>query len=317
LKLLKSTIQKESELQELLTNADRNIERLASDCNLIREQLEIYANLDEESKKYNQLKNATLADYEKYYYATRLAEKIPSLESKHKEAVRQKSALESELKSTESKLSEISKNFDLIQYKQTREKADQLRLRLSAVTAAKLEKENRLDKLKSDYEEYFSITKILDQAYKNRERYEKIKETTEYFRSVLREAAPVVAQNYVYRVSAEANQIFREITANAGTMLKWREDYGIIIEEDGYERPFQSLSGGEQMAAALSIRLALLKQLTDVRIAFFDEPTTNMDAERRENLAAQLGRIRDFDQIFVISHDDTFEPYLDNEIRLD
>ena len=70
------------------------------------------------------------------------------------------------------------------------------------------------------------------------------------------------------------------------------------------------------MAAALSVRLALLKQLTDIRIAFFDEPTTNMDAERRENLAQQISRITHFDQLFVISHDDTFEGYVDNVISI-
>jgi exonuclease SbcC len=71
------------------------------------------------------------------------------------------------------------------------------------------------------------------------------------------------------------------------------------------------------MAAALSVRLALLKQLSDIRVAFFDEPTTNMDAERRENLAQQIGQIRSFDQLFVISHDDTFDSYMDNELRVE
>ena len=70
------------------------------------------------------------------------------------------------------------------------------------------------------------------------------------------------------------------------------------------------------MAAALSVRLALLKQLTDIRIAFFDEPTTNMDAERRENLAMQISRITNFDQLFVISHDETFDSYVDNVVPI-
>ena len=90
-----------------------------------------------------------------------------------------------------------------------------------------------------------------------------------------------------------------------------------MLEEDGYERPFVSMSGGEQMAAALSVRLALLKQLTDIRIAFFDEPTSNMDAERRENLAMQLSQIKHFEQLFVISHDDTFEAYVDNVVKVE
>ncbi len=113
--------------------------------------------------------------------------------------------------------------------------------------------------------------------------------------------------------------MFREISGNAERTLKWSDDYGILLEEDGYERPFVSFSGGEQMAAALSVRLALLKQLSDIRIAFFDEPTTNMDLERRERLAEQISLITEkqtFDQLFVISHDDTFEGYADNVVSV-
>jgi DNA repair exonuclease SbcCD ATPase subunit len=32
-----------------------------------------------------------------------------------------------------------------------------------------------------------------------------------------------------------------------------------------------------------------------------------MDLTRRERLAQQIGQITNFDQLFVISHDDTFE----------
>ena len=151
---------------------------------------------------------------------------------------------------------------------------------------------------------------------KEKERLEKVSETTAFIRDTLKEAAPRVARNYVYHVSIEAGQLYREITGNAECTLKWAEDYSILLEEDGYERPFASLSGGEQMAAALSVRLALLKQLTDIRIAFFDEPTANMDAERRENLAMQISRITNFDQLFVISHDETFDNFVDNVVSL-
>ncbi|NER85248.1 MAG: DNA repair protein, partial [Leptolyngbya sp. SIO1D8] len=77
---------------------------------------------------------------------------------------------------------------------------------------------------------------------------------------------------------------------------------------------FVNLSGGEQMCAALAIRLALLKVLADIDIAFFDEPTTNMDRPRRESLAEAIARIRSFNQLFVISHDDTFEKVTENVI---
>ena len=156
----------------------------------------------------------------------------------------------------------------------------------------------------------------LSAEFQEKERLESVAEATAFIRDTLKEAAPRVARNYVYHVSIEANQMFREIMGDGSRSLKWAEDYAVVLEEDGYERPFASLSGGEQMAGALAIRLGLLKQLTDVRIAFFDEPTTNMDLERRENLAQQISRITNFDQLFVISHDETFDNFVDNVIEV-
>ncbi len=41
-----------------------------------------------------------------------------------------------------------------------------------------------------------------------------------------------------------------------------------------------------------------------------------MDELRRVNLAEQIRRVRGFDQLIVISHDDTFEQGLDSLVRL-
>jgi exonuclease SbcC len=85
---------------------------------------------------------------------------------------------------------------------------------------------------------------------------------------------------------------------------------------DGYKRQFAQLSGGEQMSAALSVRLALLREMSDINVAFFDEPTTNLDETRRESLARQILAIKGFRQLFVISHDDTFEQATENLVRI-
>jgi exonuclease SbcC len=147
-------------------------------------------------------------------------------------------------------------------------------------------------------------------------RLRRLDEATEFMRETLKKAGPEVTKSYVAHISVEANQLFREITGEAGRTLRWTSDYEIVVEEGGYERSFVNLSGGEQVAAALAVRLALLKQLSDIRVAFFDEPTVNMDAERRENLARQIGQVSHFDQLFVISHDDTFEETVDHVLVL-
>ncbi|HYE72493.1 MAG TPA: SbcC/MukB-like Walker B domain-containing protein, partial [Blastocatellia bacterium] len=149
-----------------------------------------------------------------------------------------------------------------------------------------------------------------------RDQISKLKETTEFIRDTLQKAAPFITEAYLFKVSIDANQLFREITGRYDVTLKWEKDYEITLEEEGRTRPFANLSGGEQMAAALAVRLALLRELSEINIAFFDEPTTNMDEERRRNLAQQIGRIKDFEQLFVISHDDSFESYTDQVVML-
>ena len=72
----------------------------------------------------------------------------------------------------------------------------------------------------------------------------------------------------------------------------------------------------KQMAAALAVRMGLLREVSAIDIAFFDEPTANLDEHRRDNLAEQITQVTGFDQLFVISHDDTFERETHHVIRV-
>ncbi len=139
---------------------------------------------------------------------------------------------------------------------------------------------------------------------------------TEQFRKLIKEAAPYVLKAMLNDISAQANRIFGEIMGDHSAELSWENDYEVVLSRRGIKRTFAQLSGGEQMSAALAIRLALLKKLSTLNIAFFDEPTQNMDELRRMNLAEQIRRVRGFDQLVVISHDDTFEQGLDSIVRL-
>ncbi len=211
---------------------------------------------------------------------------------------------------------ETETGFDRQQYTAQKAALLELEKRLAADQATLKAVKSREEQLVRELERFGELRISLAEWAKEKERLKTVAEATTFIRDTLKDAAPRVARNYVYHVSIEANQMFREIIGNAERTLKWDEDYAIMLEEDGHSRPYTSLSGGEQMAAALSVRLALLKQLTDIRIAFFDEPTANMDAERRENLAIEISRITNFDQLFIISHDETFDNFVDNVVTV-
>ena len=71
------------------------------------------------------------------------------------------------------------------------------------------------------------------------------------------------------------------------------------------------------MSVALAIRLAMLSHLSNVKIGFFDEPTTNLDGQRRMALAEVLPTVTaGVDQLFVISHDDTFDSITEHTLTV-
>ena len=138
----------------------------------------------------------------------------------------------------------------------------------------------------------------------------------ESVRGFLKQAGPYVTKALIKQISGGAAQTFSEIMQDYSRHLTWTEDYGITLEVDGRPRQFAQLSGGEQMSAALAVRLALLREMSNIDIAFFDEPTTNLDETRRNALARQILEIKGFRQLFVISHDDSFEQATQNLIRI-
>ncbi len=138
-----------------------------------------------------------------------------------------------------------------------------------------------------------------------------------FARKAYKEAGPRITERYVHNISRESDKLFRELLNRPNVGLEWTCDYEIIVREGAHSRRMINLSGGEQMCAALAVRLALLKVLADIDIAFFDEPTTNMDRPRREHLAEAIANIKTFRQLFVISHDDTFEKFTETVIMVE
>jgi exonuclease SbcC len=171
--------------------------------------------------------------------------------------------------------------------------------------------------LEADIARVEGLIGALDEARAELATLQELERMLQQFRETIKEAGPNILKAVLHAISTEANRIFGEILGDRSSALSWEQDYEIVLRRDGRERSFAQLSGGEQMSAALAVRLALLRGLSRVDMAFFDEPTQNMDGERRGNLAEQIRRVRGFEQLVVISHDDTFEQGLDSVLHLD
>jgi|GEM_PF-5720089 len=143
----------------------------------------------------------------------------------------------------------------------------------------------------------------------------------ELLADLLRQAGGRVAELYTKRISAFAARMYAQV-AEDGAVLRFDTEYDAKLADiyKGKERirSFNQLSGGQRMIAALCVRIAMLTCFAGLPIAFFDEPTENIDAEKKQNLAQNLrSNLGGFTQIFIISHDDAFDRLTENVIYLE
>ncbi len=302
----------EREHAERLAREQATLKRLGE----LAGELAPYADLDARWKSVTLAKEAAESGYRRFLALSTTASELPARQASLTEAQKRLAELSEELR-------QVSKALEASRLAYRQEDHQDLRRRVEEHAAEAVRNEQRVDFIEQqsattakEIAELQRIQLELADMLRERERLAGLAAFVEFARLTLKEAGPFITEAYLLNISLEADRLFRDITGNHHVHLRWNSDYEILLEEDGRERPFASLSGGEQMAAALSVRLALLKEMSAIDIAFFDEPTTNMDESRRQNLAFHISELKGFTQLVVISHDDTFEQWTDHVVRV-
>lgn len=226
-------------------------------------------------------------------------------------------SLKSELEATKGTLETTRDKFDQEELETLEERAEDLGREVGELSGKKSTKQERLVKLQSEIEE-------LEQKLESRqEKMEVLRglAADHSFASWLREnikaAGPKMRDVITDRIGGRADSIFRSIRGRKAEQLEWRSDYDIEVVDGDVRKSFSTLSGGEKMAAALSVRLAILEQISGLGIAFLDEPTANLDQQKKSNLVAKLNGLEAFEQLTVISHDSSFDSMTDYSITIE
>ncbi|MBM0741571.1 SMC family ATPase [Phormidium sp. CLA17] len=283
----------------------------------INTQLAAFATLSDQVQTQQSLKDTYRAAYESYMAQRELANTRKQRQQQVEEIAAALQQLEQTTLSATEERDRLQQTFDPTHFQTVQaayQSANDQKVALGALLPVELkllaELEQQLSKLEAVSQKRAIAQTALDQKKKT-ERFIK------FARKAYKEAGPRITERYIHSISREADKLLRELLNRPNVSLQWTRDYEIVIQEGAHPRRFVNLSGGEQMCAALAVRLALLKILADIDIAFFDEPTTNMDRMRRDQLAEAIANIKTFRQLFVISHDDTFEKVTENIILVE
>ncbi|WP_448570511.1 AAA family ATPase [Trichothermofontia sp.] len=282
----------------------------------LEQQLATFADLDDRMEHQTQIKQAYQAGYVLFIENKKEADRQTEYQATYDEICAQIERLEAQQTEVQTTYDRLLEQHDAERLQVLQAEISQANDRKNQLLGGLPAKRENCQRLAAELEHRAAIAAQLQQTQQELAQCHRIRQFISDARQVYNLAGPRITQYYLAEISREADRLFRELLTRENVALEWTPDYEIRVQESGHWRNFKSLSGGEQMCAALAVRLALLRTLAEIDVAFFDEPTTNMDRQRRQQLAEALTNLRSFRQLFVISHDDTFENLTENVIRL-
>ena len=278
--------------------------------------LAAFGGLDQRLAERRTALNRHEEDHRNYLENTRVAAALSSRRQQAESLRIQEAELTTERTGIQSRIAETMTRFDPEDFLAVRRREAELQAEHAGLEGQLGGLQGQIADAEREIHELEAVEALLATERATVTKHQELLSLAEFIRDVIRRAGPYVTRRLMQQVSLEAARLFGEVMADYTARLRWEENYEIVLEKSGRDRNFQQLSGGEQMAAALSIRLALLRELSAIDVAFFDEPTSNLDDTRRDSLAEQILSVKGFSQLFVISHDDTFERATHNIVRV-
>lgn len=312
--LLGQQIEQRFQLQQNFDRVEQTFEPMQAAIESIELQLAPFAALDEQIEAQQAIRQQHQSDYLIYLEHQKDANSLGELEAQMQEAIAWLQILELQQRELEQQYAEQNLQYDPQQWQQVETEWGEVRSQADRLVGSLPQQQALLAELDTQLSRLQLVAEGRDRARSDLKQREQVRKFIAFARKAYKDAGPRITERYVQSISREADKLFRELMNRPNIALEWTRDYEIILQEGAHTRRFVNLSGGEQMCAALAVRLALLRVLADLDVAFFDEPTTNMDRPRRDSLAEAIANIKTFRQIFVISHDDTFEKVTENVI---
>lgn len=155
---------------------------------------------------------------------------------------------------------------------------------------------------------------------KKRNKIERKYKKAESLRKNIKEMGTQVSKNMLHYISEGASINFHKITGRS-ERIYWsneeKDKYQVYLLGENRKIEYQLLSGGEQVSVAIAIRGTMAQYFSNSKFMILDEPTNNLDIEKRKLLAEYIGEILNhLEQSIIVTHDDSFREMAEKIIEL-
>ena len=267
-------------------------------------------------------------DHERYLQAEPIAKDLPKRQETLEKYQERLADLERDQAAKEASLREIESDYSPELHAEQQQKKETLQSSEATLNESLKNLDLNRQRLTAEITELEKVQGEIRIKQEEARDLRKKEELVKFLRNkVFKNVSAQLSERFREEITLRADRIYRTIS-EADEELIWGDDYKIVLRDmvngEVRERTDDQLSGGQTMSAVVALRLALL-QTMGARVAFFDEPTSNLDASRRENLAQAFRAIDHgkeevtehwYDQLFLISHDVAFTEITDQMIQL-
>lgn len=169
------------------------------------------------------------------------------------------------------------------------------------------ETNTRLEKMLAEKIEQKKKKDILSQYYRW---------ITEYFMPCLDRIEKQVLASINSEFNSSFQKWFSMLMEGSEISVRIDESFTPVVEQNGYEMPIDSLSGGEKTSVAFSYRLALnimVRKVTtsmESNLLILDEPTDGFSKEQLFKVRDVLNELK-CEQVILVSHEKELEGFVD------
>ena len=327
--------EKRENLKNLLENLELEKEKILKNQNSIESNLK---EIDEYSKKIKEDINKNIEGkkseiktfenklddlknpYNEYLKNNVLAEDLENLLLKVNKNIKELYSLRADKNLLKEKVFNLEEKIKNIKIAELKEKYDTIKEELNEINK----------KLGSSQEKIENYKKILEKISSQEEKQKKLliefKKLENKFnkasliRNEVGQMGRAISKYMLSGISNIASVNFNKITGRT-ERIEWsneeKDKYAVYLVGQERKIAFEQLSGGEQVSVAIAIRGTMTEYFTNSKFMILDEPTNNLDTERKKLLAEYMGEIlNNLEQSIIVTHDDTFREMAEKIIEL-
>ena len=289
--------------KKIKVDTNKNIESIKSEIKTFENKLD-------------DLKNP----YNEYLKNNVLAEDLENLLLKVDKNIKELYSLRTDKNLLKEKVSDLEEKIKNIKIDELKEKYDIIKEELNEINK----------KLGSSQEKIENYKKILEKISSQEDKQKKLlvefKKLENKFnkasliRNEVGQMGRAISKYMLSGISNIASVNFNKITGRT-ERIEWsneeKDKYAVYLVGQERKIAFEQLSGGEQVSVAIAIRGTMTEYFTNSKFMILDEPTNNLDTERKKLLAEYMGEIlNNLEQSIIVTHDDTFREMAEKIIEL-